>query len=82
MSKPRDPEALEDGLKGRIAPLVEGLIRVGEGGRLVGVYREVAIGEIKEAVRRHMPGGEDEEIKPVGVGRSGKGVNGGAVAAK
>ena len=80
MSKPRDPEALEDGLKGRIAPLVEGLIRVREGGRLVGVYREVAIGEIKEAVKRHMPGGQDEETKPV-VGRSGNGVNGGAIVA-
>ncbi|KAL7416025.1 hypothetical protein BDY24DRAFT_380828 [Mrakia frigida] len=77
MSKPRSPEALEDGLKGRIGPLVEGLIRVREGGRLVGVYREVAIGEIKEAVKRHMPGGGEG-----GTEEEMGGVNGGAVATK
>jgi hypothetical protein len=42
----------EEGLKARLTPLVLGLVRVREGGRLIGVYREVAIAEVRDAVKK------------------------------
>lgn len=68
MSKPHNAaeggSQVDEVLKDLLSPLVQGLIRVREGGRLVGVYREVAIGEIREAVKKNLPAGAAEEDEP------------------